>query len=360
MLSALKRGSLALLVLTTLSAAPSPASAKALARPLPQTPGEVIAIINDYRAQNGLPAYQQNDILMQIAQGQADYLASQGQSNDVHAGPGGSRPKDRAYAAGYGGGQQFFLSEIGKYGLGETPQSAVNWWKQSPDHNPTMVASTYIETGCGVATDGNGRYYYICDMGYVVGGTYTPSGGSSTGQQPAAPVMIPVTKADPQPDGSIVHIIRTGQTLWTLAAVYEVPLQQILDLNHYSESQIIHPGDEVMVAGPGSAVPPTPTPTETEPSPTATSTQEAEPTHTPRPTSEVGGGLVATTRPTEERQLVQSDPAALEKAAQQNSTVKLVVGLSLAGILGVIAASFLIQKPRPPEPPEDDPFAPIN
>jgi LysM repeat protein len=240
------------------------------------------------------------------------------------------------------------------------PDGALSWWKQSPDHNPTLIASTYIETGCGVATDGNGRYYYICDMGYVTGGTYTPSGGSTTAQQPAAPVMIPVVKADPRPDGSIVHIIRTGQTLWTLAAVYEVPLQQILDLNHYSESQIIHPGDEVIVAGPGSAVPPTPTPTEGKPSPTTTSTQEAEPTHTPRPTNEAGGDLVATQRPTEEQQLVQSDPAALEKAANQNSTVKLVVGISLAGILGVIAASFLIQKPRPPEPPEDDPFAPIQ
>ncbi len=356
----MRRFLLACIALLALSAAPTPAAAKALARPLPQTPGEVLALINDYRSQNGLPAYQQNDILMQIAQGQADYLASQGQSNDVHAGPGGTRPKDRAYSAGYGGGKQFFLSEIGVYGLGMQPDSALSWWKQSPDHNPTLIASTYIETGCGVATDGNGRYYYICDMGYVVGGTYTPSGGSSTGLQPAAPVMIPVTKADPRPDGSIVHIIRTGQTLWTLAAVYEVPLQQILDLNHYSESQIIHPGDEVIVAGPGSAVPPTPTPTEGESSATATSSQEAEPTRTPRPTSETANETIATLVPTEERQLVQSDPADFAKAARQNSTVKLVVGVSLVGILGVIAASFFIQKPRPPQPPEDDPFAPIQ
>jgi uncharacterized protein YkwD len=354
----MRRFLLACLALIALSAVPAPTAAKTLARPLPQSPGEVIALINDYRAQNGLPAYSVNDTLTQIAQGQADYIASLGQTNDVHAGPGGTRPKDRAYAAGYADGKQFFLSEIGVYGLGMQPDGALSWWKQSPDHNPTLIASTYIEMGCGVATDGNGRYYYICDMGYVTGGTYTPSGGSTTAQQPAAPVMIPVVKADPRPDGSIVHIIRTGQTLWTLAAVYEVPLQQILDLNHYSESQIIHPGDEVIVAGPGSAVPPTAT--EGEPSPTVTSTQEDEPTQTPRPTSVAPSETIATARPPEEQQLVQSDPVALEKAANQNSTVKLIVGISLAGILGVIAASFLIQKPRPPEPPEDDPFAPID
>ncbi len=347
------------LLLLVISAAPVRAETSALKQPHFQAASEVFAIINDYRAQNGLPAYQMNDILMQIAQGQADYLASLGQSSDVHAGPGGSRPRDRAFAAGYGGGAQFFLSEIGKYGMGETAQSAVNWWKQSPDHNPTMLASTYVEMGCGVATDGNGRYYYICNTGYIVGGTYVPSSGSSsTSQQPAAPIMIPVVKADPRGDGSIVHIIRTGQTLWTLAAIYEVPLQQILDLNQFSESQIIHPGDEVMVAGPGSA--PTSTPAEDDLQPTSTSTASAvSPTRTVQITSQPTAQQLPTLQPSEDEQLTQT-VISRQEAEAQNSTVKLVIGVSLAGILGVIVASFFIQKPRPPAPPDNDPFAPVQ
>jgi uncharacterized protein YkwD len=347
-----KRFLLLALLVFNLAASPLPAP------PAQGSPGEVIAIINAYRAENGLPAYQENPILMSIAQGQADYLASIVQSSDVHAGPGGSRPRDRAAAAGYAGGANFFLSEIGKYGIGETPESAVAWWKQSPDHNPTMIASTYVEIGCGVATDGNGRYYYICDTGYSVGGEYQPSSGSSstTPQQPAAPVMIPVTKADPQPDGSIMHIIRTGQTLWTLAAVYEVPLQQILDLNNFSEAQIVHPGDEVMVAPAGSA--PTAAPTEdpdaTE-EPTATDEPTAAPTSTPRATEE----QIAQTEPTQ--QLADAPEVSEEDAQQQNSTVRLVVGIALFSIVGVIVASFFIQKPAAPEPPSDnDPFAPIS
>lgn len=350
------------LALLLISAAPVRAETGVLKQPRIQTAGEVFAIINDYRAQNGLPPYQENSILMQIAQGQADYLASLGQSSDVHAGPGGSRPRDRAFAAGYGGGAQFFLSEIGKYGMGETAQSAVNWWKQSPDHNPTMIASTYVEMGCGVATDGNGRYYFICNTGYIVGGTYVQSTASSSGaQQAAAPVMIPVIRADPKPDGSIVHIIRTGQTLWTLSAVYEVPLKQILELNQFSESQIIHPGDEVMVAGPGSA--PTSTPAEDDLEPTATSAAEtATATRnaqtTPQSTEQTTLAQ-NTVQPTEDKQLAQT-VISRQEAEAQNSTVKLVVGVSLAGILGVIVASFFIQKPRPPEPPDNDPFAPIG
>lgn len=347
----MRKSFLALLIL--LAALPMPA----LAAPQAQgSPSEVIAIINAYRAENGLPAYTENGLLSQLAQGQADWLASQGTPGDVHAGPGGTRPRDRAAAAGYGNGQSFFVSEIGKYSIGETPQSAVDWWKQSPDHNPTMIASTYIEIGCGVSTDGNGRYYYICLTGYIAGGSSSSSGSASaptTAQQPAAPVMIPVTKAEPRSDGSIVHIIRQGQTLWTVSAVYEIPLQQIIDLNGYTESQIIFPGDEVIVAPAGSAAPP-----QAEPSPTA----EGEPTATP--------SLVPTAAPTSQElaalQSADNDavPEAIiltsEEAQSRNNTVKWVVGLALASILGVIVASFFIQRPRLVESTDEDPFAPID
>lgn len=334
--------------------------AGALAAPVSQgSPGEVMALINDFRAQNSLPAYQENSILMQIAQGQSDWIASQVTTSDIHAGPDGSRPRDRAFAAGYGGGQQIFISEIAKYGIGETPQSALGWWKQSPDHYPTLVASTYIEFGCGVSTDGNGRYYYVCVTGYVVGGEYTASSssGSQNSSQPAAVVMIPVTKADPKPDGSVVHIIRTGQTLWTLAAVYEVSLQQILELNNLPEWAVIFPGDEIMVMPAGSM--PTVAPTD---DPNVTPTDEPPPTEaatrTPQPTavqlaaadSSIGG------------EPEQPEPVSLSAEAQAqaaNTTVYIVVGVALVSIVGVFAASFFIQRPRPPAPPDNDPFAPL-
>jgi len=119
------------------------------------TPGEVLALINDYRAQNGLPALAENPILSYIAQAQADYLISQpmGTVGDVHEGPGGSRPKDRAYAAGYGGGENISVSEIVKGGIDETPSSALAWWKTSPPHNNTMLTTYSREIGAGAATD---------------------------------------------------------------------------------------------------------------------------------------------------------------------------------------------------------------
>lgn len=318
------------------------------------TPGEILALINDYRAQNGLPSLAENSILSYIAQAQADYLISQpmGTVGDVHEGPGGSRPKDRAYAAGYGGGENISVSEIVKGGIDETPSSALAWWKTSPPHNNTMLTTYSQEIGAGAATDGNGRWWYVADFGYQAGGAYVSSSSSTQAAAvTAAPLMIPVTKANPQPDGSIVHIVRTGQTLWTIAAVYEVPLEQVMELNGNNET--IYVGDEVMVAPAGSA--PTAMPTidaNATPIPSWTPTPLA--TRTLRPSDQLAQAQ------TPVQLAAQSNLSAKQQAQAANSTVYLVVGIALVSIVAVFAASFFIQKPRPPEPPANDPFAPIE
>ncbi|MCL5428195.1 MAG: CAP domain-containing protein [Chloroflexi bacterium] len=321
------------------------------------TSGEIIALINAYRAENGLPALIENPILGQIAQGQADYLISQpmGTVGDVHAGPGGSRPKDRAYSAGYGGGGGISVSEIVKGGVDETSDSAIAWWKTSPPHNNTMLSPYYTEIGGGAATDGNGRWWYVANLGNQSGGAYVPSDSSSGAIATAAPVMIPVTVADPRPDGSIVHIVRTGQTLWTIAAKYGVPLAQLFELNGNNET--IYIGDEVIVAPAGSF--PTLTPT-VDPNATAelTATPSPATTATLRPTEQLQQLADVQTTPTV--QFSESNLSAEEKARAANSTVYLVVGIALVSIVAVFAASFFIQKPRHPEPPANDPFAPIE
>ena len=62
----------------------------------------VINTINQLRAQNGLAALQSHPSLMQIALQHSQYQASLGTWTHVSAD--GSRPIDRAYAAGFGNG----------------------------------------------------------------------------------------------------------------------------------------------------------------------------------------------------------------------------------------------------------------
>jgi LysM repeat protein len=87
-----------------------------------------------------------------------------------------------------------------------------------------------------------------------------------------------VKKATALPDGSVIHVVEQGQTLWTIAAIYGVPLKEILKLNKLTENSFVFPRDKVIVQPsftPAPTVSETPTPTETVVNPTPTSTRFA-------------------------------------------------------------------------------------
>ena len=318
------------------------------------SPGEVVALINDYRGQNGLPAFTQDNTLMQLAQGHSDYQASIKQV--THGGPSGSTPRERAYAAGYGDGQVIFISELVTGGFTQSSQQAMEWWKNSPEHNSYLLSSNYFEIGIGVATDGENRYYYTAELGNIANGSvYIPEDPSAPTSAPQA-VMIPVVKAEPRENGSLVHIVRQGQALWTIAAVYEKTLDAVLALNNLTVNSFIFPGDEIVIEPPGTLATLTPT-----------RAAESTATETPAVTEE----QIPTRQPTEEQLASAKDtPAppqgqtgqlsAEDKAKAANTTIMLVVGVALLSILAVFAASFVIQRPRPPQSPDNDPFAPIE
>ncbi|MBN1267030.1 MAG: LysM peptidoglycan-binding domain-containing protein [Anaerolineales bacterium] len=240
---------------------------------------DVIAAINAYRAQNGLYAYQTNSLLMAAAQAQSDYQASIG--SVTHTGPGGTRPSDRAYAVGYGDGNTIWVSEIIYGGINATVSDAVGWWKTSQIHNDTMLSPRYIDIGAGVASAG-GMVYYTALTGYITGSAAPESSSttSDTGEVVVAPLVIPVVAAEPQEDGSIVHIVRTGQSLWNIAAVYDVPIEKILELNNLTENSMLQVGQEILVltaSEAASRITPEPGPTE------AAAEEQETPSPTPEP-----------------------------------------------------------------------------
>ena len=105
-----------------------PARTSVQARPQTVSAYDLINAVNALRASRGLPAYSINSTLMSVAQAHSDYQAAIG--TVTHYGPGGTRPFQRALAAGYpvagdlslGG----FYSENIQGGPGLTAQSAVN------------------------------------------------------------------------------------------------------------------------------------------------------------------------------------------------------------------------------------------
>lgn len=234
----------------------------ALAAPTPPARAqgdEVIALVNGLRASYGLPGLTPHPSLNAAAQAHANWVIGTGSWG--HTGEGGSSPQDRATAAGYSG----FVLENYVGGGNMSPQRAVDWWINSPIHLRGMLATPHEHVGIGFAS-GDGANLYVLLVGRPV--TARPASSPGSGSSGAAAeeeepetFAVPVVRAEPRPDGSIVHQVQQGQTVWDLAMVYGVDLGELRALNHLGPSMVVRPGDEILVQlGPGMVPPPTPTP----------------------------------------------------------------------------------------------------
>ncbi len=83
----------------------------------------------------------------------------------------------------------------------------------------------------------------------------------------------PVPTPTPGPDGRIIYIVQPGDTLWRIAALADISIDQLRALNNLSPDDVIAPGDEIFLGlgGPATPIPeaqPTFTPTPSGPTPT--------------------------------------------------------------------------------------------
>jgi LysM repeat protein len=206
-------------------------------------PYSLIDGVNNLRAANGRPLYQIDSVLMAIAQGHSDYQAAIGEV--THTGAGGTRPKDRATAAGYGGGATFFISENIAGGNDLSVDGVISMWLGDDPHIQTMLGASYRDIGAGVSVS-NGFVYYTIDVAYVAGGgNYSPPATSQPGGPTAIPVYL-VQTTTPNPDGSVVHTVMSGQTLIGIAKAYGILVAEIRDLNNLT-NDTIYIGDKLLI-----------------------------------------------------------------------------------------------------------------
>lgn len=318
---------------------------------------EVISAINAYRQANGVSPLQYNATLASLAQSHSNYMANTG--NITHD-EGGTSPVDRAYAAGYGDGQKIFLSEIIFGGWDADVSDAITWWKNSSLHNRVMLDSQYLEIGAGVATSGS-TTYFTAEIAWVT--TYAaPSDSSSSGSGSSDSsgedgdsvdfVYSPVMMATPMEDGSITHIVESGQTLWTIAAVYGVDLQTVLDLNNMTSGTWVFPGDQIVIRPPGIYITPSATPENTP-----EGTRRATVLGTPFSS---GPSQTATALPTLEVLQTQPPEATPMPAVETPSepiigepTIRWMIVIAFVIIFGVLIGSVFFQKPPKRPPPKD-------
>ncbi len=235
--------------------------------------GDVYALVdavNALRAEYGLPPYQANPSLMTAAQLHSEWAAGAGYHS--HAGPDGSRPRDRAIRQGFGGGSTVYVSEnIYWSSASPTVDTAMNWWRNSPVHFRGMTSDFYLEIGAGIAYSGSAGYFTL--MFGVVSGQANSSAGSSAGAGQSSSedlddsvpggVVTPILVSTPGPDGSVFHQVQEGQFLINIAKAYDIELNTLLAVNGLDENSIIYPGDLVMIQAPQYTPTPEPPPANT-------------------------------------------------------------------------------------------------
>lgn len=222
------------------------------AAPTAQSATEIFNLVNQLRADHGLPPYTYNATLAAAAQNHANWMAASVAYS--HTQDNGSTPQTRATAAGYNG----FVTEIIVGGSNMTPQQGLIWWRNSALHYSNMVSNRYFEAGAAFATNGS-QNMYVMVIGRPSNSPAAPAAAADP--LPGAIQVIPIQLAQPREDGSILHTVGPGQALWQIAAHYEVELSHILLINSLDEDHIIQPGDEIWIRlAEGQPPPPTPTP----------------------------------------------------------------------------------------------------
>jgi LysM repeat protein len=293
-------------------------------------PYALIDAVNNLRIGNGLPPYEINSTLMSIAQSHSNYQASIGQV--THIGAGGTRPRDRAAAAGYGGGATFFISENIAGGTDLSVDGAVSMWLGDDPHIQTMLSPNYQEIGAGVA-EADGFVYYTIDAAYVAGGNYSPPATVRPGGPTALPYYA-VQTTTPNSDGSLVHTVMAGQNLTLIAKAYGLTVVELKKLNNMT-NDALYVGD-ILIIRLGN----TPGPTNT-PSPTGTPTRAATATRKPTRTSTPTATAVATTTATLIADPVQSDASTGGSDQFGNILVIAIVVMAAGGVILMVVGGVI-------------------
>ena len=242
----------------------------------------IIDQVNLLRASYGLAPYSVDSGLMSVAQGHASYMASI--QTATHNRADGSTPWQLGYEENIATGMLGFL----------TPENAVFSIWQDAIHMKTMVGYASGSIGAGVANDGTDEYYAI-DVRPI--GESVSSGGNNTGNGDSAsftPIptipVVPLMTSTAHPDGSLVHLVGYGQTLWSIADAYHITIDQIRYWNQLDDNSANIYAGQLLLVWPLSLVTQSATPTitptiltstPTRPPNTATPTQTATVTQTP-------------------------------------------------------------------------------
>jgi hypothetical protein len=248
--------------------------------PASVTPADIINAVNGFRLANGLNTLTLHPVLMAVAADQANALAAS-EGAIGHERPCGMTLGQDLLSRGFP-----LLGDLSMDGYrsenwvaASTIEQAMAFWKSDAEHLDTMVDPNRSHIGAAVAisdqvymvletalSTSSGQMQYdaypiltgIPQTQTACYGIYTQA--ATYGVSPEE--MLPVTRNTALPNGDVIHEVKYGQALWTLAIQYDTTIAEIKRLNHLS-SDVISPGQKLLIKtgatqpAPGTGMPPT-------------------------------------------------------------------------------------------------------
>ncbi len=203
----------------------------------------MIEAVNARRADYGLQPYTVDGSLMAMAQEHSDYQASIKKITHLRAD--GSGPEHHGISSeNIGGGSNASVEVVVR-------RQWADYW-----HTHTMIGYSSGLVGAGVATSGSDVYYTLIvrNTGSRTGlpdqsstNASTPAGNAAQRTSPPATPTAFAT-ATPREDGSIVHVVQPGETIWSIALAYKVRQEDLISYNGLSPSQpVIYANQRLLI-----------------------------------------------------------------------------------------------------------------
>ena len=195
-----------------------------------ETPHDLVNAVNSLRANQGLEPYQIDPWLMAYAQEHSDYMAALGTGTHLHSD--GTLPQDIGVQENVASGDGGIL----------TVAIVVNEIWVDWGHRHILVDYPTGDIGAGIALSDNGQVYYTVEI--------RPGEDAvmATREIGTSVPFIPLDTRVPSEDGSIIHIVRPGETLWGISQSYGVTVDDIRRINGLADGSIlINPGQQLLI-----------------------------------------------------------------------------------------------------------------
>jgi LysM repeat protein/uncharacterized protein YkwD len=227
-------------------------------------PIDIINAVNDLRMRSGLPALAVHQALMDVAAQTANALAA------TEGGAGHYRPCNMTL------GQLLLVRDFALWGdlsqdgyrsedwvTADTVEQAVAFWLSDQLHSDTMLSPDRSHIGAAIAVSDkiymvletalqtpSGKMQWGADV-YLTQAAVTKSACMGLSTQNAelgilSQYSVPVAMSTARPDGDVIHEVKYGQSLWSIAIQYGTTIEQIKQLNNLTSDTVV-PGWTLLV-----------------------------------------------------------------------------------------------------------------